>query len=384
MLPDALFSYRLIPNKDEFNSLKEKFKGANMPDNADEVLLAQLKIIRARFGDEAVKDSKVLAAILAAEVPEHKDRIDAFVAMLNGAPEPAPSLRPVHVEAAEPVTESKPELESMPPAIMPAEIKTPRTVDPDPVPTNLQGASRSRLYLAAAVVVLLLIVGGAVAFHASQTSAQPPSISISNGAPAAPRPATSHAGEKLVDNFDTGPPNQMFSGVLALGAGDLWQGAVEQGAYQVTGTSQDHTSYLPVIPPLHDTTSNVSVPVNGIEADVYVDGKFPDSAVGLIFDASPTGAYWFLVTKDGHVGIISVNYGQNGTSFGSNQTTQISPAKNGWYHLTVRLNGDTNEFLVNNQSVGSQSDSSIQGINAGLVVMGAGVFKFRQVVRTLG
>jgi hypothetical protein len=238
--------------------------------------------------------------------------------------------------------------------------------------------------LAAAAGALLLIVGGAIAFHASQTSAQAPSISISNGAPAAPRPATSHAGEKLVDNFDNGPPNQMFSGALALGAGDPWQGAVEQGVYQVTGTSQDHTSYLPVVSPLHDTTSNVSVPVNGIEADVYVDGKFPDSAAGLIFDGSPTSAYWFLVTKDGHVGIISVNYGPNGTSFGSNQTTQISPAKNGWYHLTVRVNGNTNEFLVNNQSMGSQSDSSIQGIDAGLVVMGAGVFKFRQVARTLG
>jgi hypothetical protein len=66
-----------------------------MPDNADEVLLAQLKSIRARFGDEAIKDNKVLAAILAAEVPEHKDKIDAFIAMLNAAPEPAPPLQPV-------------------------------------------------------------------------------------------------------------------------------------------------------------------------------------------------------------------------------------------------------------------------------------------------
>ena len=275
MLPQALFSYRLIPNKDEFNSLKEKFKGANMPDNADEVLLAQLKIIRARFGDEAVMDSKVLAAILAAEVPDHKDRIDAFVATLNGAPEPAPSLRPVHVEIAEPVIESKPELESMPPAIMPPEIKTSGAVDPEPASSNLQGTSRSRLYLAAAAGALLLIVGGAVAFHTNLTSAQAPSISIANGAPAAPRPATSHAGEKLVDNFDNGPPNQMFSGALLLGTDDVWQGAVDQNAYQITSTSKDNTSYDAFMRPLHDTTSNVSVPVNAIEADVYVDGKFP-------------------------------------------------------------------------------------------------------------
>jgi hypothetical protein len=349
-----------------------------MPENANEVLLAQLKIIRARFGDEAVKDNKVLAAILATEVPEYKDKIDAFIAMLNGAPEAAPPLQPVQAGAAGPVAEPQPS------EIEPSEIKPPGPVDPEPAPSNLQVASRSRLYLAAAVVVLLLIVGAAVAFYTSQTSAQPPSISISNGAPAPPRLATSHVGQKLVDNFDNGPPNQMFTGALILGTADVWQGVVDQNAYQVTGTSQDKTSYQTIMPPLRDTTSNVSVPVNAIEADVYVDGKFPDSAAGLIFDGSRTSAYWFLVTKDGHVGIISVSYGPNGTSFGSNQTTQISPAKNGWYHLTVRVNGNTNEFLVNNQSMGSQSDSSIQGIDAGLVVMGAGVFKFRQVVRTLG
>jgi hypothetical protein len=348
-----------------------------MPDNANEVLLAQLKIIRARFGDEAVKDNKVLAAILAAEVPEHKDKIDAFIAMLNSAPEPAPPLQPVHVEAAGPVAEP-------PPGPKPPEIKTPGTADPGPAPSNLQSASRSRLYLAAAAGALLLIVGGVVAFHTSQTPAQPPSISISNGAPAAPRPATSHAGGKLVDNFDNGPPNQMFNGALLLGTDDVWQGAVDQNAYQVTGTGKDSTSYERIISALHDSTSNVSIPINAIEADVYVDGKFPDSAAGLIFDSSGTSAYWFLVTKDGDVRIISVNYSPNGTSFGSTQTTQISAAKNGWYHLTVRVNGNTNEFLVNNQSIGSQSDSSIQGINAGLVVMGAGIFKFRQVVRTLG
>jgi hypothetical protein len=96
-------------------------------------------------------------------------------------------------------------------------------------------------------------------------------------------------------------------------------------------------------------------------------------------------AYFFSITKDGTATVASVEYSasNNKYSFG-NQLSAGGFAKNGWNRLTVRQQGSGTEFLVNGRAVASQSDSSIRGIDAGMIAIGAGTFHFRKMVRVLG
>jgi hypothetical protein len=359
-------------------------KRDDMSESANEILLGHVKAIREKFGDKFADDPKALTVLLTAEAPELHDKIDAFVALLTGAP--AAPAAPIQKAASPEVDPAAPEAAHVTPEVghaAPEHIAPPASpIDPPP-PTTSGQPKHGRLMLIGGVLTAVVLIGAIYVYNQATRPSTGPSITITRSdAPEPPSVArTRHAGEKLVDNFD-GAPQDMFSGRLLIGKDGAYFGEVGQNEYRLIGT--DATRVFVRWAHLTDTVTHEPVPVASIEADVFVDATAPNSAVGLVFNHSDTTAYLFSITKNGTATIASVEYSAGkGYSFGNQQSLGGS-AKNGWNRLTVRQQGSGTEFLVNGKAVASQSDSSIQGIDAGMVAIGAGTFHFRNVVRILG
>jgi hypothetical protein len=339
-----------------------------MTESSNEILFGHLKSIRAKFGDKVADDPKALSALLALEAPQLRGKIDAFVASLSS--DPAPTIAPATTKSS---PETKPAVTSGP---------TP-SVNPSVVSAK---AGHRRRNLVIGAVAFVFIIGIVVVYIHETSSYTPASIIVTStdGPPAPTRAPTSHAGAQLVEKFDSGPLEKMFNGHLLVGQNGSWEGGVDQNGYRLTNA--DGTGKIKWLTPnLVDTNTQEPIPVDSIEADVNVNSADLEAGAGLVFSGSETSAYWFMINKDANALLLSVAIGPNGkVSFGSTQTIQVSRKSNGWYHLTVRRSANGPEFLVDGKTIATQSDSSIQGLNAGLVAHGVGAFHYRNVVRILG
>ena len=244
---------------------------------------------------------------------------------------------------------------------------------------------RARL-IGAIPLAALALIGGAIyaGMHRSESSG--PSIVIrSNGPAAAARPPTRHAGQSFVDSLLGADAARSFGGGLLLGRSPTgaWQGALDADGYVLTGTRPANASVWHITPSFSD--NGTPLPVASIEADVFITSDNDDGGAGLELARSKTGSYLLVVNRTGTVMMTTYTFRTDGSEARGGSTLTARGAKmNDWNHIQIRRHDGAVEFLVNGDVVGSLSDPSIDGLDAGLFATGSGTFRFRNLVRTLG
>jgi hypothetical protein len=244
-----------------------------------------------------------------------------------------------------------------------------------------------RARLLGAIPLMALAVLGFVIYAGTQRSeSEGPSIIVTGAdGPAKARPSSRHAGEQLVDSLMGGDAAKYLGGGLLLGRSPsgAWQGALGAEGYTLTGTQPTNSSVWHITPSFND--NGAQLPVAAIAADVFVASDDDDGAAGLELARSTTGSYIFAISRAGIVLMSTYAYRANGTEgLGGSRLTIAGAKVDDWNHIEIRRRDGVVQFLVNGDVAGTLSDSTIDGLDAGLFATGRGIFRFRKVVRTLG
>jgi len=179
--------------------------------------------------------------------------------------------------------------------------------------------------------------------------------------------------DTYVQDFESGElTGDGFVEALATAPDDVWNSAVEDGAYVLTNESAaDAVKYFNF-----DAIGPGGTPVPQREASVTVDGDFTgdNAAAGLLARYDPRSRTYYAFVRTAH----GVALYKRDTEGFSRLVNLEGPVREdgGPARLTVRLTPAGTQLLVNGRSIGTIASSDITGDRFGLVALDRGEFRF--------